>query len=224
MLRRFVRVDHTSGAKAPSLGVRRIDADMKIDPVELSKFLSLILRHKPETIGLVLDAQGWAFIDDIVEKGGRGGNKFSREDLLRVVQSSDKKRFSISADELRIRAAQGHSVSVDLDLPPKRPPAVLYHGTATRFVAAILREGLTSKSRRQVHLSIDEVVARSVGQRHGKPAIFRVDALRMHMCGHKFYVADNGVWLVDHVPPEFLELSSSDADSEMTSRQPKLSR
>lgn len=168
--------------------------------------------------------QGWAVIDDVVEKARLAGKDFSRDDLLRVVQSSDKKRFSISEDGLRVRAVQGHSISVDLGLLPKTPPEVLYHGTAVRFLSAILREGLVPKSRQHVHLSVDESSARIVGRRHGAPTIFRVDALRMHLMGFLFYLSENGVWLTDHVPPAFLELSSSDADSQMTSRQPKLSR
>jgi putative RNA 2'-phosphotransferase len=143
--------------------------------------------------------------------------------MLHVVKTSDKKRFSISTDGLRIRAAQGHSVSVDLGLPPQAPPPVLFHGTATRFIDSILREGLEPQDREQVHLSTDEATARRVGQRHGKAAILKIDALRMHAQGFKFYLADNGVWLTDQVPPEFLVPSSSEADSATTSRQPKLS-
>jgi putative RNA 2'-phosphotransferase len=177
---------------------------MPADPVQLSKFLSFVLRHKPDAIGLVLDAEGWAGIDDLIAKADASGTRFGRDELLDVVATSDKKRFSLSPDGLRIRAAQGHSVSVELGLVPREPPPVLYHGTATRFVEAILAEGLKSRSRQQVHLSLDEVTAHRVGQRHGKPVILKVDAARMHMQGFKFYVADNGVWLIDEVPPEFL--------------------
>jgi putative RNA 2'-phosphotransferase len=177
---------------------------MPADPTQLGKFLSFVLRHKPDAIGLVLDAEGWAVIDDLIAKANAAGTRLARDDLLHVVATSDKKRFSISADGLRIRAAQGHSVSVELGLPPKAPPAVLYHGTATRFVEAIRVEGLKPQSRQQVHLSLDEITAHRVGQRHGKPVILKIDALRMHAHGFKFYVADNGVWLTDHVPPEFL--------------------
>ena len=177
---------------------------MSFDPIALSKFVSFVLRHKPDSIGLALDPQGWAGIDDLIEKSGAAGTRFSRDDLRHIVETSDKKRFSISADGLRIRAAQGHSVAVELGLPPREPPATLYHGTATRFVEAILAEGLKPQSRQQVHLSIDLATAQRVGQRHGKPFIFKVDARRMHLQGFNFYLADNGVWLVDRVPPEFL--------------------
>ena len=177
---------------------------MAIDDVKLSKFLSLVLRHQPEAIGLALDGQGWAGIDDLIAKANAAGTRFGREDLLRVVAESDKKRFSLSADIDRIRAAQGHSVSVELGLVAQEPPPVLYHGTATRFVEAILSEGLKPQARQQVHLSSDDATAQRVGQRHGKPHIFKVNAGGMHAKGFKFFRADNGVWLTDHVPPEFL--------------------
>jgi putative RNA 2'-phosphotransferase len=181
---------------------------MSFDHVKLSKFLSLVLRHKPDSIDLVLDPQGWVGIDELIEKGNAAGTRFSRDDLLLVVETSDKKRFSVSDDGLRIRAAQGHSVTVALGLPPREPPPILYHGTATRFVESIQREGLKPQSRQQVHLSIDRSTAQRVGLRHGKPFIFRVDAGRMHGQGFSFYLADNGVWLVDHVPSEFLSPAS----------------
>lgn len=196
---------------------------MLVDPVQLSKFLSFVLRHKPSAIGLALDPAGWARIDELIEKSHAARTHFSREDLLNVVKTSDKKRFSVSSDGLYIRAAQGHSVSVDLGLQPEPPPPMLFHGTAMRFIELILREGLKPQDRNQVHLSVDEATAWRVGQRHGKPAVLKIDALRMHAQGFKFYVADNGVWLTDQVPAQFLIPSSSEADSATTSRQPKLS-
>lgn len=177
---------------------------MSIDPIKLSKFLSLVLRHWPDQIGLALDTQGWANIEQLIEKANVVGTRFDREDLLRVVETSDKKRFSVSADGLNIRAAQGHSVSVELGLLPQEPPEVLYHGTATRFVESIMAEGLTSQNRQHVHLSVDEATAQRVGQRHGKPYIFRVDTVAMRADGFKFYRTDNGVWLTDLVPSRFL--------------------
>lgn len=183
---------------------------MSIDQTQLSKFLSLVLRHKPDAIGLALDSQGWANIGELIDKANASGTKFDRAELLHVVETSDKKRFSVSADGLRIRAAQGHSVSVELGLSPKEPPPVLYHGTATRFVEAILEQGLRPQARQQVHLSRDEETARRVGARHGKPHIFKIDALAMHASGMKFYLADNGVWLTDRVPPEFLSSTAAD--------------
>ncbi len=195
---------------------------MPADPVRLSKFLSFVLRHRPDSIGLALDPHGWANIDDLIGMGDAAGTRFSREDLLHVVETSDKKRFSVSPDGLRIRAAQGHSASVELGLPPQEPPEALYHGTATRFVESILAEGLKPQDRRHVHLSLDEVTAHRVGARHGKPVILRVEALRMHTKGFTFYLADNGVWLTDRVPPEFLVLSGT-AAATTASRQPKRS-
>ncbi|NMG35572.1 RNA 2'-phosphotransferase [Azoarcus sp. TTM-91] len=196
---------------------------MPADPVQLSKFFSFVLRHRPDSIGLALDPQGWVSIDELIEKGNTAGMWFNRKELLHVVETSNKKRFSVSHDGLRIRAAQGHSVSLKLGLSPQEPPPELYHGTATRFVGSILSEGLKPQGRQHVHLSLDKATAHRVGQRHGKPVIFRVEALRMHAKGFKFFLADNGVWLTDQVPPEFLTLSSSTADSATTSRQPKLS-
>lgn len=186
---------------------------MQLNFVQLSKFLSFILRHKPDAIGLVLDPQGWINIDDLIEKSNAAGTQFGRDDLLHVVETSDKKRFSVSPDGLRVRAAQGHSVSVNLGLSPQAPPSALYHGTATRFVESILSEGLKPQDRQHVHLSIDEATAQRVGQRHGKPVILRIEALRMHAKGFKFFLADNGVWLTDQVPPEFL--NRTDIDQEL---------
>jgi putative RNA 2'-phosphotransferase len=198
---------------------------MQSDAVRLSKYLCFILRHKPEAIGLTLDPQGWVSIDELIAKSHTAGNRLTREDLLHVAETNEKKRFSLSEDGLRIRAAQGHSVAVELGLSRQEPPGILYHGTATRFLDSILSQGLEPQSRQQVHLSADEATAHRVGQRHGRPVVFKVEALRMHAKGFAFFLADNGVWLTDQVPPDFLApLSSSTAASATTSRQPKLSR
>jgi putative RNA 2'-phosphotransferase len=186
------------------LCVKIPEQGIAMDSTQLSKFLSFVLRHKPDSIGISLDSQGWVLVDELIAKSQAAGSHFTREELLQVVSTSDKKRFSLSPDACMIRAAQGHSVTVDLGLTPREPPAILYHGTATRFVASILVEGLKPKSRQQVHLSLDEATAQRVGERHGKPTILKVDALRMHQQGFKFFLADNGVWLIDQVPPEFL--------------------
>lgn len=197
---------------------------MPVDSVRLSKFLSFVLRHKPDAVGVTLDRQGWASIKELIERGNAAGTQFSHDDLLHVVNTSDKKRFSISDDGQRIRASQGHSVSVELGLTPGSPPSTLYHGTALRFLDSILLEGLKPLARQQVHLSADEATARCVGQRHGKPVVLRVEAFRMYTNGFRFYLADNGVWLTDQVPPEFLAPLSRVANSATTSRQPKPSR
>ena len=197
---------------------------MSSNPDQLSKFLSFVLRHKPDTIGLKLDNEGWAPIDTLIAKSAAAGTSFNREDLRRVVETSDKKRFSVSEDRQHIRAAQGHSVTVELGLLPQEPPSLLYHGTTIRFLRSILLEGLKPQTRQQVHLSVDEATAYRVGQRHGKPVIFEVEALSMHAEGFMFFLADNGVWLTNQVPPRFLTPSpSSEADAATTSRQPKLS-
>jgi putative RNA 2'-phosphotransferase len=143
---------------------------------------------------------------------------------MHVVNTSEKLRFTLSADGQSIRAAQGHSVAIDLGLSEQEPPTVLYHGTAKRFLRSILSNGLKPQARQQVHLSVDETTAKLVGQRHGDPVVLTVEARRMHADGFQFYVADNGVWLTDEVPVEFLGASSSDADSATTSRHPKPSR
>ena len=179
-----------------------------LSKLKLRKFLSFVLRHDQETIGLRLDAQGWARIDELIRKASAAGRKFRREDLLDVVAINDKKRFSLSDDGLRIRATQGHSVALDLGLPPREPPQVLYHGTATRFLGAIWSEGLKPQARQQVHLSTDAATALLVGQRHGKPIVLQIDAHAMHAHGFKFYLADNGAWLTDCAPPEFLAFST----------------
>ena len=169
---------------------------------QTSKFMSLVLRHKPETIGLALDAEGWASVPDLLARMAAHGHRLSRAELEALVAQNDKKRFTLDGD--RIRAAQGHSIEVALGLEPVTPPDVLYHGTASRFVAAIRVEGLTRQSRRHVHLSPDVATATSVGQRHGKPHIFTVDTVRMVRDGHVFFQAENGVWLTERVPPDYL--------------------
>ena len=177
-----------------------------------SKFLSLVLRHQPETIGLTLDAQGWADVETLLARvraqGGRHA-QLDRATLEAIVATSDKKRFAFSEDGTRIRASQGHSVQVDLGLAPQAPPATLYHGTASRFAQAIGAQGLVPGARQHVHLSRDVPTALTVGARHGKPVVFTVDAARMHAQGHAFYVSANGVWLCAAVPAEYLALMTA---------------
>ena len=171
----------------------------------ISKFLSLVLRHQPEMIGLTLDSAGWTALSELVAKTRAHGKNITENDVRRIAANCEKQRFTLSEDGLRIRAAQGHSVTVALGLTPVTPPDTLFHGTATRFADAIRSEGLKPQSRQQVHLSRDEETALKVGQRHGKPIIFRVAAGRMAVDGFAFYQADNGVWLTDVVPPLYLE-------------------
>jgi putative RNA 2'-phosphotransferase len=170
----------------------------------ISKFLSLVLRHEPQSIGIELDAGGWVAVDDLIAQARRAGVAFDDDTLRTVVVENDKKRFTFSADGSRIRAAQGHSVAVDLGLVPAVPPEILFHGTAIASLEAILREGLTPQGRQKVHLSADMETAVKVGQRHGKPMVLTVAAGRMQADGLTFWQADNGVWLTDAVPPAYL--------------------
>jgi putative RNA 2'-phosphotransferase len=173
----------------------------------ISKFLSLVLRHQPQRLGLALDAAGWVAIDELIAQAAQAGRAITRAQLDEVVATNDKQRFAISADGLRIRASQGHSIAIDLELPPREPPAVLYHGTASRWIASILRSGLDRRSRHHVHLTESLHTATSVGSRYGVPVILRIDAQAMAAAGHVFRCSDNGVWLVDAVPVRFLEVS-----------------
>jgi putative RNA 2'-phosphotransferase len=169
-----------------------------------SKFLSKHLRHDPGGIGLALEAGGWVAVNALLDGCRRAGFPLSRDGLLEVVASSDKQRFAFDETGDRIRANQGHSVEVDLQLEPMDPPAVLYHGTAADTVPLVLRDGLRKMRRHHVHLSPDVQTATRVGARHGRPVVLAVDAAAMTRAGHAFYVSANGVWLTDEVPPAFL--------------------
>lgn len=176
-----------------------------------SKFLSLILRHEPHKIGLVLDGNGWADVDRLLQQAAAHGVAISRALLQTIVSSSDKQRFALSDDGQRIRANQGHSIaSVDLDLGPSAPPRLLYHGTASRFIDPIRASGLIPGSRNHVHLSADLATASKVGSRHGKLVLLTVRAGDMAENGHAFYVSQNGVWLTAAVPVAYLIFSDTD--------------
>ncbi|MFY0511556.1 RNA 2'-phosphotransferase [Streptomyces anulatus] len=172
--------------------------------VKVSKYLSKHLRHQPERIGLTLDENGWVAVEELVRAAARHGFTFSRAELDHVVAANDKRRFTVEGD--RIRANQGHTVAVDLDLAPAEPPAYLYHGTVARVMDAIRAEGLRPMARHHVHLSPDRETATRVGARRGRPLVLTVDAGAMHRAGHVFRVSANGVWLADAVPPQFLRL------------------
>ena len=171
-----------------------------------SRLLSLVLRHQPEVIELQLDERGWTRIDHLLEQLAAHGNPTTRTELEQIVTDNDKQRFTFSEDGHRIRANQGHSIPIDLHLPPATPPDILYHGTATRFLTSIMAEGLRPGSRQHVHLSLDRNTATAVGNRHGRAIILTVDAASMVAAGHVFFVSKNGVWLTDSVPREFLTL------------------
>jgi putative RNA 2'-phosphotransferase len=168
---------------------------------ETSKFLSYVLRHEPQAIGLTLDGDGWADIGSLIAGARQVGKTLDLELIQAVVAGSDKKRFAISDDALRIRAVQGHSTkTVTIQHEAKVPPEFLYHGTAARFLDSILAEGLRSGDRHHVHLSEDIVIATTAGQRYGKPVVLKIETLRMHQQGFKLLQADNGVWLTEFVP------------------------
>ena len=169
-----------------------------------SKFLSLVLRHQPEVIGMQLDPEGWLPIDGLIENANRKGNELSLELLHDVVASCEKKRFSLSDDGLKIRANQGHSVEVELGYVAQEPPVVLFHGTASKNLQSIKNQGLMKGNRHHVHLSSDETTAKKVGQRHGTPVILKVKSKAMHEAGHAFFMSENGVWLTDFVPVQFI--------------------
>ncbi|MCE7005078.1 RNA 2'-phosphotransferase [Kibdelosporangium philippinense] len=169
----------------------------------MSKFLSRHLRHRPAEIGLTLDEGGWVDVDDLLEACAQRGVVISREELELVVASNDKQRFSLVGN--RIRANQGHSVSVDLGLAPVEPPTILYHGTAAALLDRIRADGLKPMGRQDVHLSSDVDTANRVGTRKGKPVVLVVQAQSMHEAGYEFRLSVNGVWLVAEVPPRFLQ-------------------
>ncbi|MDZ7958488.1 MAG: RNA 2'-phosphotransferase [Aulosira sp. DedQUE10] len=173
--------------------------------LKISKFLSKYLRHTPEDIGIKLAPGGWVAINELLTACAKNKFLITRQELELVVELNDKQRFSFDSTGTLIRANQGHSVEVDLQLEPDVPPDVLYHGTAKKSVELILQTGLSKMSRHHVHLSKDIATAQNVGARHGKPVVFAVDAAAMHQAGYNFYCSDNGVWLVDNVPLEYLQ-------------------
>ncbi|PPK98742.1 putative RNA 2'-phosphotransferase [Kineococcus xinjiangensis] len=173
-----------------------------MDDVRVSKLLSRVLRHAPESVGIHLDRHGWVGVADLLDALARSGRPVGRAQLERVVAASDKQRFALDGD--RIRANQGHSVAVDLGLQPVDPPELLYHGTPVRNLAAILEQGLHRGGRHHVHLSADTATAARVGARRGRPAVLTVLAGRMARDGHVFHRSANGVWLTDAVPPAYL--------------------
>lgn len=172
--------------------------------VKVSKYLARHLRHDPERLGVSLDEAGWVDVDELLAACDARGFRLTRAELDEVVRRNDKRRYAFDPTGRRIRASQGHSVPVDLGLAPTEPPPVLFHGTSARSVPTILSTGLQPMGRLSVHLSVDEATARRVGARHGPPAVLTVDAAAMAGEGHVFTVSENGVWLVDAVPPAYL--------------------
>ncbi|MCG8542907.1 MAG: RNA 2'-phosphotransferase [Alphaproteobacteria bacterium] len=175
-----------------------------MDTTRISKFLSLVLRHKPEAAGIELDAEGWADVAELVDGMAKAGRAVDMAQLIQVVESNDKQRFAFNDDHSRIRAVQGHSRPVALGYAPSVPPDRLYHGTVARFLPAIRKQGLKPGRRQHVHLSLDRATAEKVGARRGRPVILTVDSHRMARDRYVFYLADNGVWLTDRVPAEYI--------------------
>lgn len=170
---------------------------------KISKYMSMILRHRPETVGIQLDEHGWADVNELI-KGIAKKKKFNREILEEIVRTDSKQRYSFNEDKTKIRANQGHSISVDLELEPLEPPEILWHGTAEKYVASIEKAGLRPGNRMYVHLSPDIQTAEKVGSRHGKPVVYQVKSGEMYRKGFRFYRSVNGVWLTIMVPVEFL--------------------
>lgn len=171
----------------------------------ISKFLSLVLRHQPETISIQLDQNGWTDVNELIEKANNYGIKFDKETLKHIVATNSKKRFAFNDTLDKIRASQGHSIEIELGYTNQKPPTILFHGTADKFVQSILDTGLEKRNRQHVHLSSDLETALKVGQRHGKPFIFKVLAEQMYNDNFQFYISDNGVWLTDNVPTKYLK-------------------
>ena len=174
---------------------------------QTSKFIALVLRHKPEAAGITLDGHGWAQVDELIAGVSRR-MPLTREMLEEIVRTDNKQRYSFSPDHQKIRANQGHSIPVDVELKQAVPPDTLYHGTGEKYVESILREGLLPKSRLYVHLSRDAATAEQVGRRHGKPVLFLVDAAAMVRDGYAFYLSENQVWLTREVPVRYLTIQA----------------
>ena len=179
---------------------------IKSKDTEVSRFISLILRHKPETIGISLDEHGWADVNELINGINRSIRKLDMERLERIVAEDEKQRYSFNEDKTLIRANQGHSIPVDVELEEIVPPETLYHGTGEKYTSSIDEQGLIPKSRLYVHLSGDIETAKKVGARHGKPVLYIVKSGQMHADGYIFYRSVNGVWLTKEVPVEYLEM------------------
>lgn len=168
-----------------------------------SKFISLILRHRPEAIGIALDEHGWADVNELINGISRS-RPFTMKGLERIVAQDPKQRYSFNQDKSKIRANQGHSINVDVELKELTPPDILYHGTGMKNVDSIDKEGLKPMNRLYVHLSKDIETATKVGSRHGKPFIYLIDCKSMVNDGYRFYLSENGIWLTKEVPLRYL--------------------
>ena len=174
------------------------------EKITISKFMSRILRHQPDSIGITLDENGWADVNALIQGMKKSNRKVTLEDLKEVVATNNKQRFKFNDDYTKIRANQGHSVKVDVEMKETVTPDILYHGTATRFLESIKNDGLLPQNRLHVHLSGDRETAINVGQRHGKPVVLTINAAKMHEAGFIFYLSENGVWLTSAVPVSYI--------------------
>lgn len=175
------------------------------DLTRWGKLLALVLRHKPQELGLSVDAHGWAQVDALVQAFSKIGT-FDKKLLERIVREDSKGRYSFNEDKTKIRANQGHSLPVDVELALASPPEALYHGTGAKYVTSINVQGLLPQSRLYVHLSADKDTAVKVGKRHGRPVVYQVAAGAMARAGFEFYLSINGVWLTKSVLPQYLQL------------------
>lgn len=173
---------------------------------KLSVFISLVLRHKPDAASIQLDEHGWANVDELINGINSTGRKLDMEKLEEIVATDEKGRYSFNEDKTLIRANQGHSIPVNVELKEHEPPEFLYHGTAKRFLENIQTEGLKSMSRLYVHLSKDKETALKVGKRHGEPVVLQVHSGEMFRNGNKFYLSENGVWLIKSVPARYFNI------------------
>jgi putative RNA 2'-phosphotransferase len=177
----------------------------KKEEIRISKFLSLILRHQPEEIDLTLDEWGWANIKELVFKSNKNGINIDFKKLYFIVHHNDKKRFIFNHDLTKIRASQGHSLKINLQLSTKNPPKYLYHGTAIKNLNSIKKYGINKNKRQYVHLSNDFETARIIGSRHGTPCVLRIDAEKMKNDGYKFFISENSIWLTDYISINYIE-------------------
>lgn len=180
------------------------DKDIK----RISKALSYVLRHHPESIDIELDKQGWTDVDILISQLNTHNLPIDRELLNHVVETNSKKRFAFSSNGQQIRASQGHSVAIDLGYTPQVPPDILFHGTSEKYIESILSTGLEKRERQHVHLSQDQQTAIQVGGRHGKPVVLIIEAAQMQTAGYLFYLSENNVWLTDHVPVQYINLET----------------
>lgn len=183
------------------------------DSIRLSKFLSLVLRHRPEKIGITLDEQGWAEVDVLIQQMNRKGMVISQEKLQQVVETNNKNRFAFNETKTKIRASQGHSVAVELGYTLQTPPPLLYHGTGKKYLSSIMASGLEKRKRHHVHLSTDVATALQVGRRHGEAIVLHINAARMQADGFRFFLSENKVWLTERVPVTYITLSDEEKDS-----------